>query len=105
MTIMDEEIRLLAEAERARQAQDLIEHPLFIEAVEAYRQRLNEEWAASPARDKDGREQIWLMQKTVNVVVGHLKQLMETGKLASLQLEQKRTLKQRAMSIWEGKPW
>lgn len=93
---MDEESRLLAEQERARQAQELAEHPLFKEALTAYRERLMQEWSESPARDTEGREKLWLMQKTVAVVESHLKQLMETGKLASLQLEQRRTLAQRA---------
>lgn len=99
---MDEETRLLLEAERARQAQDLIENPLFVEAVETYRQRLITEWTASPARDQEGRERLWLMQKTLDVVQQHLRELMETGKLASLQLEQRRTLRERAQTIWSG---
>ena len=94
----DDENRLLAETERARQAQELIEHPLFQEALETYRQRLTKEWADSPARDTEGRERLWLMQKTLDVVQRHLLELMETGKLASIQLEQKRTLLERARS-------
>lgn len=98
---MDEESKLLVEIDRARQAQELIEHPLFAEAMEKYRNRLMDEWAASPARDKEGREHLWLMVKTVGVVEGHLKELMETGKLASIQLEQKRSAMQR-MKEWIG---
>lgn len=94
--------RLLAEMERARQAQELAEHPIFKEALEQYRQRLNDEWAASPARDIEGRERLWLMSKTISVVEGHLKELMETGKLASIQWEQKLTLAQRAKAALRG---
>lgn len=92
----DEETRLLAETERARQAQELIEHPLFKEAVETYRKTLFDAWERSPARDKEARENIWLMQKTLDVVQRHLLELMETGKLASIQTQQKRTLLERA---------
>ena len=99
---MDEESRLLAEQERARQAQELAEHPLFKEALATYRERLMKEWSDSPARDTEGREKLWLMQKTVAVVESHLKQLMETGKLASLQLEQRRSLAQRAKETLLG---
>ena len=99
---MDEESKLLVEIDRARQAQELIEHPLFSEAMEKYRNRLMDEWTASPARDQEGRERLWLMQKTLDVVQQHLRELMETGKLASLQLEQRRTLKERAQTIWSG---
>ena len=97
----DEEHLLLTEQERARQAQELTEHPLFKEALDTYRQRLTNEWAASPARDTEGRERLWLMLKTADAVEGHLKQLMETGRLASLQLEQNRSLLQRARE-WTG---
>lgn len=101
---MSEDQKLFAEMDRARQAQELAEHPIFKEALELYRQRLSDEWAASPARDTEGREKLWLMNKTVSVVEGHLKELMETGKLASIQWEQKQTLAQRAKeslrSLW-----
>ena len=98
---VDEESRLLREIDRARQAQELAEHPLFVEAVEQYKTRLMDEWAASPARDRESREHLWLMVKTVSVVEGHLKELMQTGKLATLQLEQKKSLIQRAKG-WSG---
>lgn len=95
------EDKLFEEIERARQAQELAEHPLFVEAFAAYQQRLVDEWAASPARDTEGREKLWLMQKTAAMVQQHLKQLMETGKLATLQLERKRSLMARAKdAIW-----
>lgn len=99
---LSEEHQLLAETERARQAQELMEHPLFKEALDLYRQRLMDEWASSPARDTEGRERLWLMAKTAEVVPQHLKELMETGKLASTQLEQKRTLRERAKSWGQG---
>ena len=98
---MNDEYRLLTEIDRARQAQEITEHPLFVEAVEQYKTRLMDEWAASPARDKEGREHLWLMVKTVSVVEGHLKELMQTGKLATLQLEQKKSVRDRLMS-WSG---
>ena len=99
---MDEESRLLAEQERARQAQELAEHPLFKEALATYRERLMHEWAESPARDTEGREKLWLMLKTAEAVERHLVELMETGKLASIQLEQRRSLSQRAKDAWKS---
>ena len=101
MTDHDEERQLLTEQERARQAQDLAEHPLFKEALDTYRAKLTTQWAESPARDTEGRERLWLMLKTADAVQRHLIELMETGKLASLQLAQRRTLAQRARA-WTG---
>lgn len=99
---MDEEVRLLAEQERARQAQELAEHPLFKEALATYRERLMTQWAESPARDTEGREKLWLMLKTAEAVERHLVELMETGKLASIQLEQRRSLAERAKDAWRS---
>ena len=98
---VNDEYRLLTEIDRARQAQEITEHPLFVEAIEKYKTRLMDEWAASPARDRESREHLWLMVKTVSVVEGHLKELMQTGKLATLQLEQKKSVRDRLMS-WSG---
>lgn len=99
---MDEEVRLLAEQERARQAQELAEHPLFKESLATYRERLMTQWAESPARDTEGREKLWLMLKTAEAVERHLVELMETGKLASIQLEQRRSLAERAKDAWKS---
>ena len=97
---MDEQQQLETEVERARQAREITEHPLWAEAFDAYRKRLMDEWAASPARDTDGREKLWLMVKTASAVERHLAEMLETGKLASIQLEQKRSLLDRAKGMF-----
>lgn len=97
---MDEQQQLETEVERARQAREITEHPLWAEAFDAYRKRLMDEWAASPARDTDGREKLWLMVKTASAVERHLAEILETGKLASIQLEQKRSLLDRAKGMF-----
>lgn len=99
---MSEDEKLRGEVERARMAAELSEHPLFREALDGYKDRLTREWAASPARDTEGRERIWLMLRTAEAVEAHLRELMETGKLASIQIEQKRSLKERAAAMMKG---
>jgi len=81
--------QLRREAERGRQAAQVLEHPLFVEAFGAYRARLLEEWEASPVRDTEGRERLWLMVKTVDAVRGHLEGLLQTGRMAALQREER----------------
>ena len=88
--MINEENQLINEMDRARQAQDIVEHPLYQEAVETYRHRLMDEWVASPARDQEGREKIWLMIKTAEAVERHLKEIMETGKLATIQMDRRK---------------
>lgn len=98
---MTEDQQLQEEQNRAFEARDVVEHPLYVEAFEVYQQRLQTEWANSPARDKEGRETLWLMLKTAQAVQNHLREIMETGKLAELQLEQKRSMLERAKQ-WTG---
>lgn len=93
---MDEEQRLRLEVERAQQAAQVLEHPLFREAMDAYKQQIMTNWAESPARDTEGREKLWLMLKTAEGVERHLTELMQTGRLASIQLEQRQTRLERA---------
>ena len=90
--------KLIQECDRARQAAAVIESPVYQEAMESYEQRLMEEWQNSPARDTEGREKIWLMIKTAKTVRRNLEELMETGKLATIQLEQERAREQRQQS-------
>ena len=97
---MDEQQQLETEVERARQAREITDHPLWAEAFDAYRKRLMDEWAESPARDTDGREKLWLMVKTASAVERHLAEILETGKLASIQMEKKRSLLERAKGMF-----
>ena len=92
----EQEHQLRTEMERSRQAQELMEHPLFREAMDTYKARLAQEWESSPARDIEGRERIWLMSKVAGAVEKHLLAIMTTGQLASLQMEQRRSWLQRA---------
>ena len=98
---MTEDHQLHTEQHRANSAREVTEHPLYVEAFEAYTQRLTTQWAESPARDKEGRESLWLMLKTAQAVQSHLAQIMETGQLATLQLNEKRSLLDRAKQ-WTG---
>lgn len=86
------------EMERGRQASEVLEHPLYLEAFKVMRDRISRQWVESPARDTEGREKLWLMQKLLENVDQHLKELMQTGQLARLKLEQDQTLKEKA---WE----
>lgn len=90
-----EQAQLRGEATRGQRALELMADDLMVEAFGILNTRLTEEWASSPVRDTAGREQIWLMQKLLKSVEGHLSEIAQTGKLAALQLEQERTRLQR----------
>ena len=89
------------EISRGSQAQELLEHPLMVEALQTLRSRIAEQWESSPARDKEGRESLWTMLKLLGNLEGHLREALETGKLARLQLEQKQSALKQAKE-WIG---
>ena len=95
----ENEAQLRSEATRGMEAIELMSNELLVEAFTTLDARLTQEWSNSPARDSEGRERIWLMQKLLKNVVDHLKEIAQTGKLASLQLEQERTMAQRAKAL------
>lgn len=69
-----------------RDAQYLLEHPTFVEALTKIRAEITDQWSASPARDTDGRERLWVMLKLLDRLEGHIKTVAETGKLAAKQI-------------------
>ena len=93
------------EAKRGHEAAQLLENPLLREAFDTQRERIQREWEDSPARDTEGRERLWLMLKLLGAVEGHLKTVMETGKLATLEIERKKTLLERAKEAMPEPIW
>ena len=57
-----------------------------MEALQKVSQELDQEWINSPVRDTEGRERIYMMKKMLNVLLVQLQSVMETGKLASKQI-------------------
>ena len=98
------EAQLRNEATRGQRANELMADELIVEAFELLQDRLTQEWANSPVRDSEARERIWLMQKLLKNVGDHLSEIAQTGKLASLQLEQEKTILQKAKQ-WASESW
>ena len=74
------------EIQRGQQAKRILEDPIFVEALQKVSQELDQEWINSPIRDTEGRERIYMMKKMLNVLHVQLKSVMETGKLATKQI-------------------
>ena len=75
------------EIQRGQQAKRILEDPIFVEALQKVSQELDQEWINSPIRDTEGREKIYMMKKMLNVLHVQLKSVMETGKLATKQVD------------------
>jgi len=74
------------EIQRGQQAKRILEDPIYIEALQKVSQELDQEWINSPIRDTEGREKIYMMRKMLGVLHVQLQSVMETGKLASKQI-------------------
>lgn len=83
---------------RGRQAAELLEHPMLLEAFAALESEVMEQWKSSPARDEEGRERLWLMLRLSEKVKAHLTNLITTGRMAKIALKDldKKSLLQKA---------
>ena len=80
-------MELEKEQQRGQQAKRILEDPIYIEALQKVSQELDQEWINSPIRDTEGRERIYMMKKMLNVLHVQIQSVMETGKLASKQVD------------------
>ena len=94
MTREDERARL-AELERYEQARVLLENPLFQGAFETVERELMSRWKTDASLSPDGREKVFLMVTLLGQVQMILREHMETGQMARVQLERDRTLRER----------
>ena len=69
------------EQKRSQEAKQILEHPLFIEAVNKIRLDLNQEWLSSDLQNSEQRENIFVMRRMLELVVMQIQSIMETGKI------------------------
>lgn len=93
-------MELEEQASRGQQAKNLLAHPLLTEAFSVIEQDIQDKWQNSPARDSEGREQLWTQLKLLHRVRSELQQVVETGKVAEATLSQR--LREAGRRIWPG---
>ena len=74
------------EIQRGHRAKAILDDEIFAEAIQKVSAELDLEWMNSPVRDTEGREKIYMMKKMLNVLLVQLQSVMETGKLATKQI-------------------
>lgn len=74
------------EVDAGRQAEYLLEHPIYLQAMSTLRHEITQQWSSSPARDAEGRERLWVMLKLLDRIQGHITSVAETGKMAKKQI-------------------
>jgi hypothetical protein len=82
-------------------AREVLENEVFQQVFADLATEITEQWKKSPARDEAGRHELWLMQSLLSKLQTMLQTTLDTGKLARLDLEHKRTLAQKARN-WVG---
>lgn len=86
----------LYEGARAR---EILDNEVFSEAFDAIEREVIETWKNSPPRAEADRERLWQYLTLLTKVRTHISNTMETGKLAELELNHKRTLAERARAF------
>ena len=77
-------------------ASEILESEVFQEAFSAIEKEVLEQWINSPARDAEGRERLHSYLMLLRKVKANLVTTLETGKLAQLDLDHKRSWLERA---------
>lgn len=80
-------MNLHEDAQKARQAKELIENEQFKACFNDIRAGIIEKWRSCPVRDIDGQHELKLMDKLLSEIEAYFKQIIETGKMAEIQLE------------------
>ena len=83
----------------ADRAREILENEMFIEAFDKIEKDLYELWQKSSMADSQGRENLFRYQRAMKEFKANLMTLLDTGKLARLELDHKKSLKEKAKSL------
>ena len=73
---------------RGDAATRVLSDPVVKEAIETLKREIIEQWAATPARDTEGREWVWRHYKVAERFEGMLMGFAEAGRLEKLKKSQ-----------------
>ncbi len=77
------------EKQRGLRAKQILEDDIFKESVSIIKASLYQEWQNTPIRDTEGREKVYFMGKMFDTLLVQLQSVLETGKLATKQIDKK----------------
>jgi FixJ family two-component response regulator len=83
----------VADMERGRLAQDVLDNPVYAEAYDLIEKGIYSAWHASS--DKDEREHLHRLLKSLSKVRQVMEGVMTSGQIAAKKLEQEQSLLQR----------
>lgn len=70
---------------RAQYAGQILDNPVFKDAVEVIRRETVQAWADCPARDLDGKEHLWKLYRVNEKFLSVFRGYVEAGKLAEVR--------------------
>ena len=79
--------KLQQEVSQANKAKQLFENPLLKESFDKLKKLYAESLFNTGAKETEAREKLWLAYNVVGKVEQNLLEILDTGKLASKQLE------------------
>ncbi|SOY79937.1 conserved hypothetical protein [Cupriavidus taiwanensis] len=82
---MDE--RTASEIARAERAKLILEDPMVVAALHDMREHIRNAWEQSPARDKEGREELFRYMKVIGNFESAFRTHIGTGEIAAHQLK------------------
>lgn len=91
--LTDEQKRRV-ELDRANKAKALLESEMLKEILDTLERDTIDLWEQTPSRDNEAREKLWMFYVVTRKFRNTLLKAIETGKMAEIQLAEKRGLKQ-----------
>ena len=83
-----EQAKLQQEVNQSNKAKDLFDNPLVKESFDKLKNLYSTSLLNTGANEVDTREKLWLAYNIVGKVEQNLQEVIDTGKLASKQLEE-----------------
>lgn len=93
---MADEHDRIKERERGHYARQIVDSPLWAEAWAALESRLMDGWRQSQTGATERRELIYLQLRAAYEVRAHIEQVLLTGQMAEMQLQERSDVRTRA---------
>lgn len=84
---MSDELALRTELARAGQAEELLKHPLLVEAFDVVEAFYIQAWKNSKLSESEGREKLWRVMQIIPLVKEHIQHVAANGAMAKHALK------------------
>lgn len=83
-------MELEQEYSRGQKAKEILENEIYKDAFLMMREGIIKAWEDSPVRDTEGQHELKLMVKLLNDLQKNFEDVMNTGKLAKIQIDREK---------------